>query len=568
MVDIQTGIEAAQAGIDLMNSNKFTEAEEMLKPWIHRSMYHSLANSTILFLQAVFSMEQDAIEKALQALNGTVALCNSHRKTQGVVAMVSSWVFGSRMETYTPAEVQAEVLFAESNLLLSIITFLQDEGFVSFVRGGLRIRSSYSLYKQLYQWLETCEEEGVEMEPNSAAGIRMGMGTFNLFLSVLPAKVMKLLEFIGFSGERGKGLQQLEAAALSPTFRGSLSTSFLLAYYTVAAVILGIGDMNTERCEKLLQVQLLKYPESAQYLYFKGRIELMKGNINGAIASFQKVQELPVDWTQIRHLCWWEIMWCHWLKCDWLEASSYAEKLYLHSRWSKSTFLYQRVSSLLMLQPAADRAHLLDRDPGEKIAPNVNVTCGEVLEMMRMIPVHKQRIAGKSLPIEKFAVAKSERYVSQRGNLPIAALEILYLWNGFRILERNEDLLRRMLVHVWEELMFVESSRGNNECYTDDWCVVTLVQGVCFRAQKRTDEAHRCFDSILERSSLIAHDHYVLAVASMELGLLYLDQGILDHAERQLLSAKNDYKGYHSESRINFKIHAGLTQIVKTKTPL
>ena len=34
--------------------------------------------------------------------------------------------------------------------------------------------------RQLYQWLETCEEEGVEMEPNSAAGIRMGMGTFNL----------------------------------------------------------------------------------------------------------------------------------------------------------------------------------------------------------------------------------------------------------------------------------------------------------------------------------------------------------------------------------------------------
>jgi lipopolysaccharide biosynthesis regulator YciM len=98
--------------------------------------------------------------------------------------------------------------------------------------------------------------------------------------------------------------------------------------------------------------------------------------------------------------------------------------------------------------------------------------------------------------------------------------------------------------------------------------VVTLVQGVCFRAQKRTDEAHRCFDSILERSSLIAHDHYVLAVASMELGLLYLDQGMLDHAERQLLSAKNDYRGYHSESRINLKIHAGLTQIVKTKTPL
>jgi hypothetical protein len=33
MVDVATGIAAAEAGIDLMNSNKFSEAEEMLRPW-------------------------------------------------------------------------------------------------------------------------------------------------------------------------------------------------------------------------------------------------------------------------------------------------------------------------------------------------------------------------------------------------------------------------------------------------------------------------------------------------------------------------------------------------------
>ena len=50
---------------------------------------------------------------------------------------------------------------------------------------------------------------------------------------------MKLLEFVGFSGERVWGLRLLEAAAQSTTFRGTLSTSYLLAYYTVAAVMLG-----------------------------------------------------------------------------------------------------------------------------------------------------------------------------------------------------------------------------------------------------------------------------------------------------------------------------------------
>jgi hypothetical protein len=51
---------------------------------------------------------------------------------------------------------------------------------MSFIKGGLKIRQSYTLYKQLYQWLKECEKEGVELEPNFATGIRMGMGTFNL----------------------------------------------------------------------------------------------------------------------------------------------------------------------------------------------------------------------------------------------------------------------------------------------------------------------------------------------------------------------------------------------------
>ena len=75
----------------------------------------------------------------------------------------------------------------------------------------------------LHLGLEGCLQPRVKLEPNFATGIRMGMGTFNLFLSLLPARVMKLLEFVGFSGEREWGIEQLEAAALSSTFRGSLS---------------------------------------------------------------------------------------------------------------------------------------------------------------------------------------------------------------------------------------------------------------------------------------------------------------------------------------------------------
>lgn len=34
------------------------------------------------------------------------------------------------------------------------------------------------------------------------SGVKMGIGTFNLMISLLPGRVIKLLEFIGFSGDK------------------------------------------------------------------------------------------------------------------------------------------------------------------------------------------------------------------------------------------------------------------------------------------------------------------------------------------------------------------------------
>lgn len=34
------------------------------------------------------------------------------------------------------------------------------------------------------------------------SGVKMGIGTFNLMISLLPSKIIKLLEFIGFSGNK------------------------------------------------------------------------------------------------------------------------------------------------------------------------------------------------------------------------------------------------------------------------------------------------------------------------------------------------------------------------------
>ena len=50
---------------------------------------------------------------------------SSYRKNKGVLESLSSWVFGQRMDNYSTVELHAEIYYAEANLLLSFITFLQ-----------------------------------------------------------------------------------------------------------------------------------------------------------------------------------------------------------------------------------------------------------------------------------------------------------------------------------------------------------------------------------------------------------------------------------------------------------
>ncbi len=44
-------------------------------------------------------------------------------------------------------QIHAELCYAESMLLKAVLTFTEDETLMSFVKGGLKIRSCYQSYK-------------------------------------------------------------------------------------------------------------------------------------------------------------------------------------------------------------------------------------------------------------------------------------------------------------------------------------------------------------------------------------------------------------------------------------
>lgn len=58
-------------------------------------------------------------------------------------------------------------------------------------------------------------------------------------------------------------------------------------------------------------VVLQMYPEGAWFLYFKGRLELMRGNLNESVSWYIKSWKSQSVWPQFHHLCFWELMWAH-----------------------------------------------------------------------------------------------------------------------------------------------------------------------------------------------------------------------------------------------------------------
>lgn len=54
------------------------------------------------------------------------------------------------------------------------------------------------------------------------------------------------------------------------------------------------------------------YPKGVWFLFFKGRLEFMKGNLDEALVWYKKSWKSQDLWPQFHHLCYWEILWVNW----------------------------------------------------------------------------------------------------------------------------------------------------------------------------------------------------------------------------------------------------------------
>uniref|UniRef100_A0A8C4H5L0 Zgc:158403 n=1 Tax=Dicentrarchus labrax TaxID=13489 RepID=A0A8C4H5L0_DICLA len=487
-------LDECMEALDLFLNNHFSESLERLRPRVNESMYHALIYATVLEMQAMMTFQHDDISNAGNTMKSAQEVCQS----QGI--------------TMSFMQLHAEVCYAECQLQRAALTFLQDENMVSFIKGGIKVRNSYLIYKDLHSLIKSHNCLKGPSHVHLEGGVSFGIGAFNLTLSLFPPRILKVLEFAGFSGDKEYGLSLLRDGATGMNLRSMLCALLLLCYYTFLTFILGSA--------------------------------VHRPCIVHAVALFEDGCKAQQAWKQFHHMCYWELMWCFTYKRAWKLAYFYADLLSQESRWSKAMYVYMKAAYLSML-------------PKEEARP-----FGEdEVELFRKVPTFKQKIAGKSPPTEKFAIRKARRYKATCPiRLPVPVLEMMYMWNGFSMISKRPELTEGMMQTLVDaERTLLESPE--NEYSVDDRCLIHLLKGLCFKNQGLLQAAEECFNKVLSSEKKIRFDHYLVPNSLVELSLLYVDQGRRDEAIKILHKAKQNYKDYSMESRTQFRVHAALAKL-------
>uniref|UniRef100_A0A914X4X1 Tetratricopeptide repeat protein 39B n=1 Tax=Plectus sambesii TaxID=2011161 RepID=A0A914X4X1_9BILA len=188
---------------------------------------------------------------------------------------------------------------------------------------------------------------------------------------------------------------------------------------------------------------------------------------------------------------------------------------------------------------------------------------GYMTSLCEKVPSLRIRIAGKSIPVEKFCGMKARRY-SLKGTLTLAHYELIYLWNGFNILGQKEELLKPILADIEAQIKRIESAQVRDQ---DDYCLCLLLKAMCFKHLQSPFQAEQCFKDIIDSESRLTDHRYLVPSSYFELALLRMDEDRLTETQ-QLLTKAREFKNYPLETRLHFRIHSAFEKLgVKTPSP-
>merc|ERR1712093_912654 len=110
-----------------------------------------------------------------------------------------------------------------------------------------------------------------------------------------------------------------------------------------------------------------------------------------------------MGYRQIQHICHWDMALTHLALAEWSEAYECMSILDKESKWSKAMYCYSKA--------VTSYEELLEKEAAGSVTVEARKAVMDNIEKnMKAVPGYIQRIAGKTLPGEKFVARKSKKF--------------------------------------------------------------------------------------------------------------------------------------------------------------
>ncbi|KAF9523683.1 hypothetical protein CPB83DRAFT_775027 [Crepidotus variabilis] len=598
--------------LEMFLNSKMLESEEFCHKYDEEKerLYFATGYGLIQSVKGLMSYEDEDLLAGIAHIKRGNQIADLHRKKPAFFgSRLAGFVVSSLQPTgisfikgMTAVERHAELVYAESLFEKALLGIVYSGDWLAFIKEALNMRTTISIYRQLGAYIDAVDAEAVEngngptdtsVDAHFRSGVYLGVGMCNIILSMMPGKLATLVELFGYKGDRKLGLELLMKAggwvegedeprvtAADEGVRRSICDMSLLIFHLVLSSFTFDG-VNIDTAEKVLQWNLKRYPNGVFFLFGAGRLNLCRSQPKLAIEFYTKAMDSQKQYRNLHHISYWEIAIANLALWDIQESLKCWTELEAEATWSKAIYSYGMAVCLLELSG--------DDKKKKEIAA----------KLMDKVPNLRQKIAGKSIPLEKFVARKARKFQMQDSRLALAGLELAYIFLGIAHAPRT-IITNKMLPEIDRLLTELDRFKGKSEKetlkgyaggkggYWDDYCLAMFLRGVCMRylaypdadaqidptetvkipkedAEKRSKES---FAAVFEHGPKIELDHHLVYHAHYELGRLLACQGDTDGARNEfdlVLSGRplevgaSGRKGkYSMENALHVRTHAAL----------
>uniref|UniRef100_A0A3B3BDH9 Tetratricopeptide repeat domain 39C n=1 Tax=Oryzias melastigma TaxID=30732 RepID=A0A3B3BDH9_ORYME len=558
--------ELALKGINMLLNNEFRRSDELFRT--HRSVCKPIITSLLTRL----TCSSEKMQMAFQSLKATEKLCES--ANIGVIETIKSKIKGNvdaqRSGMAVVDRLQRQVIIADCQVYLAVLSFIKQE-LSGYIKGGWILRKAWKMYNKCYNDITHLQEgsrrraseqqerstsEPSNRSPSSLPGpsasqkhdgvspealdrlkgsVSFGYGLFHLCISMVPPHLLKIVNLLGFPGDRQQGLSALTFASESKDMKAPLATLALLWYHTVVQPFFALDGADTQagltEAKSILQQKEPLYPNSSLFMFFKGRVQRLECQISSALTSFSYALDLASDQREIQHVCLYEIGWCSMIELNYGEAYRAFERLKTESRWSQCYYAY--------LTGACQGA------------------TGDLEGAVAVFKDVQKLFKRKNNQIELFSTKRKLRSSSLSKELCVlAVIEILYLWKALPNCSTAK-------LHAMTDVL---------QMIDDVSCLglKNLLLGAISKCLHNTKEAIQYFHLAATDEVGGLSNSYVQPYSCYELACVLLnspEESIIPFFTLLHHLVQEDYTGYDFENRLHVRIHSALASMRAAAQP-